>query len=51
MRRAYGAFVVAALCCTTAIAAPPAIPDTPAGHALAAWLEAFNSGDTDRVLA
>jgi hypothetical protein len=23
----------------------PTIPDTPAGHALAAWLEAFNSGD------
>ncbi|HEY6455642.1 MAG TPA: S41 family peptidase [Steroidobacteraceae bacterium] len=23
----------------------PSIPDTPAGHALASWLEAFNSGD------
>src|SRR5712664_1650681 len=23
----------------------PAIPDTPAGHTLKAWLEAFNSGD------
>ncbi len=29
----------------------PAIPDTPAGHALAAWLEAFNSGDKDRIQA
>jgi hypothetical protein len=25
--------------------APPTIPDTPAGHTLNAWLEAFNSGD------
>jgi len=25
--------------------APPAIPDTPAGHTLKAWLDAFNSGD------
>src|ERR1700754_2660829 len=23
----------------------PSIPDTPAGHALSEWLEAFNSGD------
>src|SRR5580704_7088127 len=29
----------------------PAIPDTPAGHALAAWLDAFNSGDRDRIQA
>ena len=27
------------------------IPDTPAGHALAAWLEAFNSGDRARIQA
>jgi hypothetical protein len=26
----------------------PAIPDTPAGHALSAWLDAFNSGDRAR---
>jgi hypothetical protein len=26
-------------------AAPPPIPDTPAGHTLKAWLDAFNSGD------
>ncbi|GFE81438.1 hypothetical protein GCM10011487_34380 [Steroidobacter agaridevorans] len=33
-----------------ALAAAPApiIPDTPAGHALAAWLDAFNSGDRAR---
>lgn len=29
----------------------PAIPDTPAGHALQAWLEVFNSGDHDRIQA
>ena len=29
----------------------PIIPDTPAGHALAAWLDAFNSGDRDRIQA
>lgn len=27
----------------------PAIPDTPAGHALAAWLDAFNSGDRAKL--
>jgi len=27
----------------------PAIPDTPAGHALQAWLDAFNSGDRGRI--
>ena len=29
----------------------PSIPDTPAGHALSAWLEAFNSGDRARYEA
>src|SRR5690348_5950781 len=27
------------------------VPDTPAGHALQAWLEAFNSGDRARIQA
>lgn len=27
------------------------IPDTPAGHALQAWMEAFNSGDRGRIQA
>ncbi|HYL77770.1 MAG TPA: S41 family peptidase [Bryobacteraceae bacterium] len=27
----------------------PAIPDTPAGHTLQAWLDAFNSGDRGRL--
>jgi hypothetical protein len=29
----------------------PAIPDTPAGHTLQAWLEALNSGDRARIEA
>src|SRR5260370_3123302 len=29
----------------------PAMPDTPAGHTLAAWLDAFNSGDRARIQA
>jgi hypothetical protein len=29
----------------------PAIPDTPAGHALQAWLDVFNSGDRPRIQA
>jgi len=29
--------------------AKPVIPDTPAGHTLAAWLDAFNSGDAGRM--
>jgi hypothetical protein len=28
---------------------PPSIPDTPAGHVLAEWLDAFNSGDGARA--
>ena len=28
---------------------PPAIPDTPAGHTLQAWFDAFNSGDRARI--
>jgi hypothetical protein len=29
----------------------PAIPDTPAGRTLQAWLDAFNSGDRERIQA
>jgi hypothetical protein len=29
----------------------PAIPDTPAGHTLQAWLDAYNSGDRGRIQA
>src|SRR5947209_1135024 len=30
---------------------PPAIPGTPAGQTLQAWLDAFNSGDRGRIQA
>src|SRR5437899_12514373 len=29
----------------------PVIPNTPAGHTLQAWLDAFNSGDRARIQA
>src|SRR5262245_1267720 len=32
-----------------ALAQNPAIPDTPAGHTLQAWFDAFNSGDRARI--
>jgi len=35
----------------TAWPQPATVPDTPAGHALQAWLEAFNSGDRARMQA
>jgi hypothetical protein len=34
---------------TSAWSQSPAIPDTPAGHTLQAWLDAFNSGDRARI--
>ncbi len=36
---------------TLCLSAQPAIPDTPAGRTLKAWLEAFNSGDRARIEA
>ena len=36
-------------CCATIAQAQTAIPDTPAGHTLQAWLDAFNSGDRSRM--
>ena len=41
-------FLIAAFC---AWGQPPDIPDTPAGHTLRAWLDAFNSGDKARIQA
>src|SRR6516164_7685654 len=46
--RALLAFLLAAAC---AWSQAPAIPDTPAGHTLQAWLDAFNSGDRARMQA
>src|SRR5215469_4301294 len=40
-------FVVSAC----AFSQPPTLPDTPAGRALEAWLDAFNSGDRARIQA
>lgn len=37
------------LACAASAVAQATIPDTPAGHALSAWLEAFNSGDRARI--
>src|SRR5215471_3329639 len=37
------------LAATCAWPQAPAIPDTPAGHALEMWLDVFNSGDRPRV--
>lgn len=39
------------ICCAVADAAPPVIPDTPAGHTLRAWLDAFDSGDRAQLEA
>ncbi len=53
--RFLGLPVAAALLCCVALSLPSlcsadvAIPDTPAGHALSAWLDAFNSGDRQRI--
>lgn len=41
------ALAFAALC----VSAQPAIPETPAGRTLKAWLEAFNSGDRAQMEA
>jgi hypothetical protein len=38
-----------ALCAATAPAQAPVIPDTPAGHTLQTWLDAFNSGDRAKI--
>jgi hypothetical protein len=43
---------VALFCLPFSLAAQtPAIPDTPAGRTLQAWLDAFNSGDRGRLEA
>ena len=39
------------LVCVGFALAQPSIPDTPAGHALRAWMDAFNSGNRDKVEA
>jgi hypothetical protein len=44
-----GALLCILPCLALADASAPPIPDTPAGHALALWLGAFNSGDSGKV--
>lgn len=45
------AFLISLLVATQAGSQSVAIPDTPAGHVLSAWLDAFNSGDSARLAA
>ena len=49
MMRRLLAFLLFTTC--LGFAQAPTIPDTPAGHALAAWLDAFNSGDRTKLEA
>ena len=42
-------FIFLALLCAASACAETPIPATPAGHVLAAWLDAFNSGDRARI--
>ena len=39
------------LCASFTLAQAPSIPDTPAGHALSAYLDALNSGDQAKIKA
>ena len=49
MLRKFLAFIL--LGAASSFAQGPAIPDTPAGHTLSAWLDAFNSGDRTKLAA
>lgn len=52
IRKSISTFVIALFAFGgVAIAQQTAIPETPAGRVLAAWLDAFNSGDAARVQA
>lgn len=42
-------FVLLVVVCAATAWADPPVPVTPAGHVLAAWLEAFNSGDRAKM--
>ena len=51
LRPFLGAMIVLLPNLTLAAPSPLSIPDTAAGHALSAWLDAFNSGDNARIRA
>ena len=44
-----GALLALLLLCAIPAFAQPQVPDTPAGHTLSAWLDAFNSGDQAKI--
>jgi peptidase S41-like protein len=48
-RSVLGAILISLPCMTIADAPTLSIPNTPAGHALSSWLDAFNSGDSARI--
>jgi len=49
-RRGFAAFVLAVVVSCRGIAQSAAIPDTPAGSVIRVWQDAFNSGDTLKIL-
>jgi retinol-binding protein 3 len=49
IRSFLGAMVFLLPSVSIAATSGPAIPDTPVGHALGSWLDAFNSGDGARI--
>lgn len=51
MRNAFLALAFACALSSAPATAQPPIPDTAAGRVLEAWLEAFNSGDRERIQA
>lgn len=49
IRSFLGAMILLLPGISIAVTSGPAIPDTPAGHALGSWLDAFNSDDSARI--
>lgn len=47
--RLFGIVFFSLPCLALAGSPTPSIPNTPAGHALASWLDAFNSGNRARI--
>jgi peptidase S41-like protein len=49
LTRAFGVILTGTIAWSAPLRAQARIPDTPAGHALRDWLDAYNSGDSARV--